>query len=67
MPVISSRYWNMVHGETPEEVEQDTEGLYIMRTLGRNMAYFLKCKEAAAATGIYPPQQELRPRTNFIR
>ena len=67
MPVISSRYWNMVHGETPEEVEQDTEGLYIMRTLGRNMAYFLKCKEAAAAAGIYPPQQELRPRTNFIR
>ena len=44
MPVISSRYWNMVHGNTPEEVRQDAEGLQTMRVLGRNMAWFLKLK-----------------------
>ena len=42
MPVISSQYWNSVHGNTPEEVEQDLEGLQIMRTLGNNMAWMLK-------------------------
>ena len=45
LPVISSRYWNMVHGNTPEEVLQDEEGLQVMRQLGRNMAWFLKLKE----------------------
>jgi hypothetical protein len=44
MPVISSRYWNMVHGATPEDVKKDLEGLQTMRILGRNMAWFLKCK-----------------------
>ena len=43
MPVVSSQYWNMVHGNTPEEVKQDQEGLQIMRTLGNNMAWLLKC------------------------
>ena len=43
MPIISSQYWNMVHGQTPEDVKKDIEGLQIMRTLGRNMAFFLKC------------------------
>ena len=43
MPVVSSRYWNMVHGNTPDEVRQDKEGLQIMRTLGNNMAWLLKC------------------------
>ena len=47
MPVASSRYWNMVHGAVPEQVEEDLEGLYTMRVLGRNMAYLLKCQEAA--------------------
>lgn len=41
MPVISSQYWNMVHGATPDDVRQDIEGLQTMRTLARNMAYFL--------------------------
>ena len=42
MPVVSSQYWNSVHGNTPEEVGQDLEGLQIMRTLGRNMAFLVK-------------------------
>lgn len=67
MPVISSRYWNMVHGNTPEEVLQDKEGLFTVRTLGRNMAWFLKCKEAGEKAGIPLPKEEEPARTNFIR
>ena len=64
MPIITSTYWNMVHGNTPEEVEQDLEGLRTMRNLARNMAWFLKMKEAA---DIPAPKYEYKPRTNFIR
>ena len=68
MPVVSSQYWNMVHGNKPEEVLQDLEGLQIMRTLGRNMAWMIKCIEAGKAAGITPPAgREERARTNFIR
>lgn len=67
MPVISSIYWNMVHGNTPEEVEKDLEGLQIMRALGRNMAWFLKCKEAGIKADVGVPEKEPRVITNFIR
>ena len=67
MPVISSRYWNMVHGNTPEEVQKDAEGLYTMRVLGKNMAYYLKCQEAARLAGIELPEPEKGVFTNFIR
>ena len=67
MPVISSRYWNMVHGNTPEQVMQDEEGMQCMRILGRNMAWFLKCKEAGALAGIPLPEKEKITPTNFIR
>lgn len=67
MPVISSQYWNMVHGSTPDEVKKDLEGLQIMRSLGRNMAWFLKCKEAGIKAGIPFPEKEERISTNFIR
>ena len=67
MIVISSRYWNMVHGNTPEEVRQDAEGLQTMRVLGRNMAWFLKLKEAGEKAGVPLPRQEERIATNFIR
>ena len=67
MPVISSQYWNMVHGFKPEDVKQDLEGLQIMRTLGRNMAWFLKCKEAGAKAGVPVPPREEWVATNFIR
>jgi multimeric flavodoxin WrbA len=67
MPVISSRYWNMVHGQTPEDVKKDLEGLQTMRILGRNMAWFLKCKEAGIKAGVLLPQREEKVATNFIR
>ena len=67
MPVVSSGYWNMVHGNTPEEVEQDLEGLQVMRTLGRNMAWLLRCLEAGRKAGVECPVPEKRVRTNFIR
>lgn len=67
MPVVSSNYWNMVHGNTPEEVRRDEEGMQTMRMLGRNMAWMLKCIEAGAAAGIAIPKQEAKIKTNFIR
>lgn len=67
MPVISSQYWNMVHGFTPEDVKKDLEGLQTMRTLARNMAFFLKCKEAGLAAGVKLPKREKMVHTNFIR
>jgi len=67
-PVVSSQYWNAVHGACPEDVLQDKEGLQIMRTLGRNMAWMLKCIKAGEAAGIVTPAPEKEPqRTNFIR
>lgn len=67
MPIVSSQYWNMVHGQTPEEVRQDLEGMQIMRTLGNNMAWLLKCIDAGKNAGIAMPQPELGIHTNFIR
>ena len=67
MPVVSSQYWNMVHGNTPEEVLQDEEGMQTMRTLGRNMAYLLRCMAMANAAGVPLPKQETPAVTNFIR
>ncbi|MDR0682473.1 MAG: flavodoxin family protein [Dysgonamonadaceae bacterium] len=67
MPVVSSQYWNEVHGQTPEEVRQDLEGLQVMRTLGRNMAWLLKCIDVAKETVPFPEKEPVRHRTNFIR
>ena len=67
MPVVSSCYWNMVHGKTPAEVVQDLEGMQVMRTLGRNMAWLLKSIEAGRSAGVKLPEQEERVMTNFIR
>ena len=67
MPLISSRYWNMVHGNTPAEVMQDAEGVQIMETLGRNMAWILKCIEAGRQVGITQPPATDKVFTNFIR
>lgn len=66
MPVISSRYWNMVHGNTAEEVLKDGEGLYTMRVLAKNMAYYLRCQEAARKAGVPLPEAEKPVITNFI-
>lgn len=67
MPIISSSYWNMVFGASAEDVEQDEEGLRTMRVLAHNMAYFLRCREAADNIGIPMPPVEPSARTNFIR
>lgn len=66
MPIVSSQYWNMVHGNTPDEVRQDLEGMQIMRTLGKNMAWLLQCIETAKGKVPFP-EKEPRQVTNFIR
>jgi multimeric flavodoxin WrbA len=66
-PVVSSQYWNMVHGNTPEEVLRDKEGIQIVRVLGKNLAWLLKNLEAGKAAGVKLPKEEQRKRTNFIR
>ncbi len=67
MPIVTSQYWNQVHGNSPEEILQDEEGLQTMRTLGENMAWLLKCIEAGKAAGVPLPATEAPLRTNFIR
>ena len=67
MPVVPSQYWNMVHGNTPEEVRQDLEGMQTMRTLAKNMAWLLRCIEAGRQSGAPPPEHEEEITTNFIR
>ncbi len=66
MPVVSSQYWNSVHGNTAEEVKKDEEGLQTMRTLGRNMAFLIKCI-ALGKQEFGLPEKEERIGTNFIR
>lgn len=67
MPIVSSQYWNMVHGNTPDEVKQDLEGMQTMRTLGKNMAWLLKSIQAGKEAGVQLPEKETRAVTNFIR
>lgn len=66
MPVVSSQYWNMVHGNSPEEVKQDLEGMQTMRTLGKNMAFLMKSIQLGKEQfGL--PEKEAHIFTNFIR
>ena len=67
MPVVTSTYWPMVHGSNADDARKDEEGMQIMRNLGRNMAWVLKCIEAGKAAGITAPEAENGVRTNFIR
>lgn len=67
MPLVSSDYWNMIHGNSPKEVVQDEEGMQVMHTLGKNMAWLLKCIEIGKKNGITPPEKRPIKRTNFIR
>ena len=64
MPVVSSTYWNSVHGNTVEEVEQDLEGLQVMRNLGSSLAWLLASIEAG---NVQRPRLEREHYTNFIR
>jgi len=67
MPIVSSQYWNMVHGHNAEQAKEDLEGIQTMRVLGKNMAWLLKSIEAGKQAGIKPPEPETRIYTNFIR
>ncbi|MBQ5700546.1 MAG: flavodoxin family protein [Alistipes sp.] len=66
MPVVSSQYWNSVHGHTPGQAEQDLEGLQTMRTLARNMAFLIK-SIALGKAHFGLPQKEEKIHTNFIK
>lgn len=67
IPIVSSQYWNSVHGFTPDDVRKDKEGLQTMRTLAENMAWLLKCIESGEKNGIGRPVYEPRLRTHFIQ
>ena len=64
MPIVSSTYWNEVHGFISEDVERDLEGLQTMRNLGKNMAFLIKAIAAQKASeGL--PEQERQYFTSF--
>ena len=67
MPIVTSNYWNQVHGNTPEEVMKDEEGIQTMEILADNMAWLLSCINAAKEKGINLPERPTKKRTNFIR
>ena len=67
MHIVGSQYWNQVHGNSPDEVRRDEEGLQTMRTLAQNMAWLLKGVEAGREKGITTPGYEKKVNTNFIR
>ncbi len=68
MPIVPSRYWPMVHGNTAADVEQDLEGLQIMRQMARNMVWLLQCIAAGKEAGVPLPEHEAeRIATNFVR
>lgn len=67
MPVVSSTYWNMVHGSCAEDVQKDEEGLQTMRNLARNMSWLIRCIRCGKEHGIEMPSAERSHRTNFIK
>lgn len=67
MPVVSSQYWNQVHGSRAEDLERDPEGMQTMRTLAANMAWLLKCIRAGDEAGVPRPEYEPYVRTDFAR
>ena len=66
MPIVSSQYWNSVHGYTPEDVRKDEEGLQTMRTLGQNMTYLLRLQELGKQQSITKPEYEQTIYTDFM-
>lgn len=66
MPIVTSRYWNEVHGKNPEDVLKDKEGLQILEILGKNMTWLLKSIEAGKSNGVTQPVSEEKIFTNFI-
>ena len=66
MHVVSSQYWNQVHGFTAEDVKKDEEGLQTMRTLGQNISWLLQSIKKAQEQGIEKTVYEEAVFTNFI-
>lgn len=66
MIIATANYWNVIHGRTVGEVDQDLEGKQIMRVLGKNMAWLLKMKEASKGL-IEEPLAEKKKAMHFIR
>ncbi len=66
MPIVTSRYWDGVHGMNPDEVRKDQEGTQTMRYLARNMVWLMRCLEAGRKNGVKLPEQEPVTFTNFI-
>ncbi|MDE6731698.1 MAG: flavodoxin family protein [Oscillospiraceae bacterium] len=67
MPIVSSNYWNQVHGNTPEETLKDEEGIQTVQILAKNMSWLLKCIELGKQNGVPFPEQPAKITTNFIR
>lgn len=67
MPYVSSTYWNMVHGNSPEDVKKDFEGLQTMRNAAKNIVWLLRCIQAGKDANIDIPDTKKDERTNFIR
>ncbi|MBR1604533.1 MAG: flavodoxin family protein [Alphaproteobacteria bacterium] len=67
MPIVSSQYWNIVYGRTPEEAQKDVEGVQTLKILGKNMAWLMKGMNLAQKNGIVKPEEVARQSTNFIR
>lgn len=67
MPIVSSTYWNGVHGAQADEVPIDKEGLQTMRNLAANMAWLLQCIELGKQNGVAAPTAQREHRTNFVR
>lgn len=66
MPIVTSNYWNQVHGTNGDEALRDEEGIQTAGMIGKNMAYLIKCIKAAENAGILPPEKEPKKKTNFI-
>ena len=66
MVMATSNYWNVIHGTRPGEVEQDSEGVQIMRVLGKNMAWIMKLIENGKDK-VVEPEKERKIGMNFIR
>ena len=67
MPIVTSTYWNVIHGREPGQAKMDEEGLQTMRNLARQMIWMLKLIKSGKENAIWPPELEHDKWTHFIR
>lgn len=65
MPVVSSQYWNSIHGRDKGEADMDEEGKQTMRVLARNMVFLMK-SIALGKEQLGLPKTEEHVWTHFI-